>query len=328
MTLDRLKIRQQVQHLSDKELTKFLQQAVEDRQQTLTPEWQQWLLDFSIRRLRPHTMEAKPIDWCRWLAFTLRYISPLVTSPITPPIAVKAVEEVLSQRHELYPTLMFGTYSNVLQTLRVAYHVGPKYHHDLLQLSLTPEQQGFIKQVTLLYELSSERTRSGFSHYYFEFARRGSDAINLTVALRRALQSSEDINIADLISSLRHRRQAVADERAQFQAFLERAMKIPSNAALMSQTLGYVNEFEHRLAVQRGYGKLFVRLCGGTAALLVLLVTMTRLPSTLLTAVLGAIAAIAVILAAMLVVTSGWFIALKLYDDFGWALRLCGHLKS
>src|SRR5258708_35200402 len=106
MTLERIKIQEQYGNCTRVELTALLKQTLEQRDNPIDPTWQAWLVKFCIQALRPHTSAAKPNEWCRWLAFLVRYIEPLTLDNPPVPNNMKARQHTLKRRHKIMQQLL------------------------------------------------------------------------------------------------------------------------------------------------------------------------------------------------------------------------------
>jgi len=270
--------------------------------------WQDWLISFCLSDLRPHTLTANGKAWCRWIAFVLRYIQPLLAQ--TAPVETKPLVQVMRSRTDLLRVLMFGSPEALRDSLPGAYEIRADYRDTLSIPDVTPQQEAFFQEVLKEIQTADARTLTGWSRYYLD-----APANRLARNLYEKLHTGERLTLSTLIST------ATTGQRAsdqQFQAYLTRVTRDPARTSLVPMVVGYVNEAERRAAVLRTYARWFNRASVALFPLLVLGILLFRISDN--TAVL----AVAAILSTLGLLDVGFVLILlallvaTAFDTFTW----------
>ncbi len=252
MLPETLTIRQRYHTCNRTELASLIERTLEQKDDNPDLVWRALLIDYCLKDLRPGTWRTKVKDWCRWLAFVLRYIQPLATNQ--PPLATEPFIMVLRQRPDVIRALMFGTHDQMRLAIQVAYDLRDDYRSRLAGSELSQEQQGILDNVRKEIQSQTERTLTGWSRYYLG---NGKEALaNLIYGLFHPDFDTTPPNVIQMIEQVRQQR-IFSDAR--FEACLNRAIAGHASMGVVSQALGYVNEYERRSAMQLTYSRWFVR---------------------------------------------------------------------
>jgi hypothetical protein len=144
MNLEVLRIRQKYRQYTLTELADLVITTVEQGDADPDPEWQRWFINYCLDDLHPRSLGVNPKDWCRWMAFVLRYIQPLVMRSL--PIEIRPVTEVMRRRPEVVKALLFGTRDTMWQALQSAHDIQADYRSQLPSLELTGISKSFLKR--------------------------------------------------------------------------------------------------------------------------------------------------------------------------------------
>jgi uncharacterized membrane protein len=304
----------------------MIRRAVEKREEPLPPEWQHWLADFAVRRLRPHTLDTKPIDWCRWLGFLLRFIYPLLFTPPQDPIEVKPYVKVMTSRSDtLLRVLMFGSDEQVFAALRLAYEVRRDYKAELPAVDISEEQATIIEAVRDQLDRVVERSVNNFSIDYLRSEKPG-DVSCLAEMAYNELHALPQFTVNDVLHSLTHRLEFSTATRAKLNTYMAHVLGMPTDKALLGLTLSAVNEFERREHLAGVYAGAFKTLCIVMSALIVVGGVLSFLPVHVILAVVAFCAWIGVFI--LLIVGIALLVLLVgvVYDNLTWAGSTLGTL--
>lgn len=261
MNAEQFKISQRYQLTSQTDLAELIQKTLEQRTQPPDPDWRAWLIAYCLYDLRPHSFSIGPKDWCRWLAFVLRYIQPLILNQ--PPLQTSPLLQVMKQRPDVQRTLLFGSPEQMRHALELAYELTDDYRNRLPEFDLRPEQQAFLDKVRESLRQASDRTLIAWSRHYLD-----STDDRLVDRIYALFHPAAATPLPSLLQVITQPGKQRSESGARFDTYLTRTLQTPSKEYLVAQVLGYLNEFERRNALMDLYSRLFLR---GALLLFVLL---------------------------------------------------------
>jgi len=306
--VDGVKAWQRFREYSEADLANRVRETLETPNTGNDAEWRDWLVTFCLSDLRPHTLTATGKAWCRWIAFVLRYIQPLMAQ--TPPVETKPLIQVLRSRTDLLRVLMFCSPEALRDCLPGAYEIRADYRRQLPTPEVTPQQEAFFQEVLKEIQTADARTLTGWSRYYLD-----APANRLARNLYEKLHTGERLTLSTLISTATTG-QRVSDQ--QFQAYLARVTQDPARTSLVPMVVGYANEAERRAVVLRTYARWFNRASVALFPLLVLGIVLFRLSDNTAVLVVAAILSTLGLLDVGLTLVLLVLLVAMAFDTFTW----------
>jgi hypothetical protein len=252
MAHEAVRVHQQYRQCTLTELADLVLKTVEQRDENPDQLWQRWFVDYCLDALRPppaRTVSAK--DWCRWLAFVLRYIQPLVTN--NSPLETRPFIEVMHRRPDVLKTLMFGLPDAARLALQTAYELHVNERRRLVVPELSSDQQERFELVRRDVQQATDRTLTGWSRYYLD------EGAALAKAIYNVFHPSPGAVVPEVLKLMEQPRRQQTLSGAKFDAYLARALQGPTESGFVGQALAYVNEFERRMNTLLAYSRLFRR---------------------------------------------------------------------
>ena len=321
MTLERIKIQEQYGNLSRVELTALLKHTLEQRDSPIDPTWQAWLVKFCIQTLRPHTAAAKPNEWCRWLAFLVRYIEPLTRDNPPLPYEMKAVEKSLKHRPKTMQVLMFGAYEAALDALKHAYELQAEDKLPLQMPELSPEQQTKLNEELRYIAEASPKTVNEATRYYLDEL--GDKTSLLAGKVFASFHSTSPYSLADLlgvVDALFHRteKRDGYTYREQFETYLARATEQPLSNGVAALALYLLMDFERRQNLVLNFATAVKYLGVVLLAALGLFGVVTLFPSSLPRDIVGIVSLVLAALSFLMMLIFLGLLILFSYVDHYW----------
>jgi hypothetical protein len=237
-----IKLRHEWQLLSEKELEQMLLQRLKNPVLPTTQanaDWENWMFNICFDELRPSADRlSRPLDCCRWSAFCLRYLHPIVNHT-SMPLTGEQVLELINGNQPVLQTLMFGTRDQIISMLR-----GESY----LEMNLDEDQQELLNRVKQRSEIYDGKTGRNWADGFVKM---------LAHFIYHTLHSIDHQALHTVLSSVVNPKNirefhTVSTHLERFAYFLE--ITENSNQQLYhGLALGYYNEFKARLELIERY---------------------------------------------------------------------------
>ncbi|MHB8629992.1 MAG: hypothetical protein ACYDBJ_27345 [Aggregatilineales bacterium] len=236
-------IRQQYGKLSAHDLRVEIQKALDHPSAEYTQSWEQWrawLVRFSIHYLRPTTGDS--LKCCRWLAFALRYLHPLIAGEDRPHSG-EAVMNVIKNYAAVVAALLFDSEMDCFESLKNA------FEPTMLDkdVTLSPEHQAILREVQ--HRSSDEKMARLWSSKLLD---------PLKVKVVEYFHPVEEQVLHELTHSVFGVNDPTSSPSSGYRTQLERYIDLAKerdDRLLLTHAQGYLNESTKRLEIVGSYAK-------------------------------------------------------------------------